>query len=115
MGRRERVGAVFDGVEATAVEAILDLPDAVGVVGAEHGRPSALKHTAKALGRDDAFKEERGQDGSNEALENLEDQGKELVKTADGGGGGMAAISGGVEKTRVSIGVEEAGDGEEDG
>lgn len=72
---REWKGAVTDRVKATAVEAILDMPNAFGVVGAEHVGPLVLQDAAEGLGGDDTFEEKGGQNRGDEGLEYLEDQG----------------------------------------
>lgn len=83
MRARERIGAVPHRVQPAAVEAVLDVADAVGVVGAEQRAPAVLEDAAEALGRDDALEEQRGQDGGNEGLENLQDERGELVEAVE--------------------------------
>lgn len=79
-------------MQAAAVEAVLDLPEGGRVVGAEQGGPATLEGAAQACRGDGAFEEEGGEDGGDEGLEDLEDEGGELVEAGGegrrGGGGG---------------------------
>ena len=73
MSARERISTIPYRVQPAAVEAVLDMTDAVGVVGAEQRAPAVLEDTAEALGRDDALEEESGEDSGHEGLQNLEE------------------------------------------
>ena len=115
MSARERISTIPYRVQPAAVEAVLDMTDAVGVVGAEQRAPAVLEDTAEALGRDDALEEESGEDSGHEGLQNLEDERRELVKAVESRGRGRAAVMGAVEEAWVDVGVEEAGDGEDGG
>ena len=81
----------------------------------------AVLEDARLAGRGHgALQEERGEDGGDEGLEGLQDEGRQLEEATAGGGGGQwwRLVVGGVEGARVDVGVEEAGygeDGDEDG
>ena len=56
----ERPGPVADGVEAAAVQVVLDPADGVRIVGAEETLPGGLEHALADGGGDHVGQEERG-------------------------------------------------------
>lgn len=106
---RERERPVFDRVETAALERILDPPDCASIVCLESLHPLVLQRAVQPGRGHDAFEEQRREDGRQEALWGLQQEGGELAQATGGGVARKAQYAG------VDGRVEEGEDREEDG
>lgn len=105
----EGTGAVGDGIEAAAVEGVLDELDGVGVAGGEEGVPLGVEAEVEVRGRDDGLEQQRGEHGGEHGLDGLQDDGSQAGQRV-----GRRAGVRGAQEVGVDVGVEEGGDGEDD-
>lgn len=115
LGRREGPRHVPDRAKPAALESVLDRLDREGIFGAEEALPARRELAGPRVARDKILEVEGGEDGGQEALQELESLEEEGVPEEVVERGGRLGSGGRSRQVREEVGVPCCEDGQEDG